>query len=231
MNSGVRHNSLSGRASIRFDSVHLKFGDRIVLENLSFSVAKGEKVVIRGESGSGKTSLLKGIAGAVNFFRGTVEVNGVLLSPATVQEIRKSIAYIGQEPVLGANRVRDALLLPFTFKSHRHHLPDDKQIHGLLKSLRLKPSILGQTADDLSGGEKQRIAVARAVLLKKTIYLADEITSALDPVNKDAVMDLLLDREHTVVSISHDPDWIARCDRVVVLEGGRLKEVHPIGNH
>lgn len=215
---------------ISFDRVSLGFGGPVVLEDISFSVGPGEKVVFQGESGSGKSTLLRAIAGARVPIAGTVSVNGTELSPGTVHNIRRSIAYIGQEPVLGAEQVRDALLLPFTFKAHRSQSPNETLVAELLNALRLSPSILEQLSSDLSGGEKQRIAVARAALLKKTIYLVDEITSALDPANKDAVMDVILADGNTVVSISHDPDWIARCDRVFTVENRNLSETLPLGH-
>lgn len=215
---------------ICFERVRLGFGEQIVLEDISFSIGSGEKVVFQGESGSGKSTLLRAVAGARVPITGTIRVNGAVLSPETVNTIRRSIAFIGQEPVLGAEGVRDALLLPFTFKAHRSTLPNEARVADLLKALRLSPSILEQSSSDLSGGEKQRIAVARAVLLKKTIYLVDEITSALDPANKDAVMDVILSGDNTVVSISHDVDWIARCDRVFTVENRNLSETLPIGH-
>ena len=143
-------------------------------------------------------------------------------TPAAI--IRKSIAFIGQEPVLGADRVRDALLLPFTYKAHRHLLPDLQTVTKYLQTLHLSSDILDKPCARISGGEKQRIAIARALLLDKTIFLTDEITSALDPESKAAVMQELFESDITLLSVSHDSDWIERCSRVITMKDAQLKE-------
>jgi putative ABC transport system ATP-binding protein len=209
---------------IRLEDLTVCFGELTLLDRVSMVIAPSEKIVIQGESGSGKTTLLKALVGAAAIVSGSVFFNGEPLTPDTVAGIRQSVAYIGQEPVLGADTVEDALLLPFSFKSHRGRRPADERIGDVLDAFRLGRSLLGRTCATLSGGQKQRIAIARAALLGKTVYLVDEVTSALDLTNKSAVMDHLLIPAHTVVSVSHDPDWIERCDRVVRLHAGRLLE-------
>lgn len=88
----------------------------------------------------------------------------------------------------------------------------------------LDPVILRQKSATLSDGEKQRLVIARTILLNKLIFLADEITSVLDPESKDTVFSFLLGSEHTVFSISHDPAWIRRCNRVFTIENSILRE-------
>jgi putative ABC transport system ATP-binding protein len=127
--------------------------------------------------------------------------------------------------VLGAATVREAVLLPFSFKAHRHHPPAEARIHGLLGQLHLPMDILGKPCARISGGEKQRIALLRALLLDKTIFLADEVTSALDPASRAAVMDELFRPEITLLSVSHDPAWAGACNRIVEMADSTLKEV------
>lgn len=93
-----------------------------------------------------------------------------------------------------------------------------------MQRLQLSPDILRQESGRISGGEKQRIALARGLLLGKNLYLLDEITSALDAASKKAVFDVFSDAGLTVLSVTHDPDWMERCDRVFELEDGRLTE-------
>lgn len=209
---------------ITFDNISIRMHRQTLLDDATLHIAGGEKVVVRGASGSGKSSLLKSVVGALPEATGSVSVDGVKLSPETVADIRTRIAFIGQEPVLGAERVRDAILLPFTFKAHSTELPAESRIIQLLARLHLSETILGKPCARISGGEKQRIAILRALLLEKTIFLADEITSALDPESRAAVMTELFRPEITLLSVSHDPEWINTCNRVIEIKNGQLKE-------
>jgi putative ABC transport system ATP-binding protein len=209
---------------IVFDNITLKVHHQLLLEGASLRLAEGEKVVLRGASGSGKSSLLKCAVGAIPIQEGIIRIDDVELSAQTVSDIRTRLAFIGQEPVLGTERVREALLLPFGFKAHRHALPEKSKIGQLLERLHLAPDILDKPCARISGGEKQRIAIARALLLNKTIFLADEITSALDPESRQAVMDELFRPGITLLSISHDPLWIARGNRVIEITDHQLKD-------
>lgn len=209
---------------IALENIKLQVHQKTLLDDVNLQLNKGEKLIVRGASGSGKSSLLKCIVGALPYTEGTVQVGGLKLSPTTVAVIRARIAFIGQEPVLGAERVRDALLLPFTFKAHRGNMPTQEGIVQLLDRLHLSPNILEQSCKRVSGGEKQRIAIARALLLGKTIFLADEVTSALDPESRAAVMHQLFRPEITLLSVSHDTEWINACGRMVEIQGTKLLE-------
>ncbi len=126
---------------------------------------------------------------------------------------------------MGAENVRDALLLPFQFKTHHENRPTDQQLIEVLQRLHLPADILGQESSRISGGEKQRIALARGLLLGKKVYLLDEVTSALDAESKQAVFDVFSDPDLTVLSVAHDPEWLVRCGIVIELEAGRLIEI------
>lgn len=207
---------------VRFDRVSVAAGERTILRELSFEIREGEKAVFRGKSGSGKSTVLKTLLGVYPVAEGDIYFAGRALDREVVGAIRACAAYIGQEPVLGADTVREALLLPFGFKAHRGEAPTAGKLAETLVRLGLAPSILEQDCSRVSGGEKQRIAVARAQLLGKRLYLLDEVTSALDPESKRAVLGFFADSTLTVLSVAHDPDWIARCDTVFELEDGRL---------
>ncbi len=209
---------------IEFQNITLKIHRQTLFDGASLHVVDGNKVVVRGASGSGKSSLLKCAVGALPMTSGSVRVDGLELSADTVAEIRGRLAFIGQEPVLGAENVRDALLLPFHFKAHSDNTPSEGRISQLLKRLHLSNNILEKPCKRISGGEKQRIAILRALLLDKSIFLADEVTSALDPESKAAVMNELFRPEITLLSVSHDPDWIKACNRVVEISNHQLTE-------
>ena len=210
---------------IRFDQVSVTAGKKTILSNISFALFPGEKAVLYGKSGSGKSSVLRTLLGLHSLTLGTIYFQEKPLTPASVQTIRSCTAYIGQEPILGAENVREALLLPFQFKSHREHRPSDRQLNEVLHRLHLPAGILSQDSSRISGGEKQRIALARGLLLGKKVYLLDEVTSALDTESKQAVFDVFSDPQLTVLSVAHDPEWLERCNIIFELEAGRLTQV------
>ena len=208
---------------IQFDRVGVSIHGKVILAGISFDLNAGDKAVFRGKSGAGKSTVLKTLLGLYPF-GGTVSFLGKPLDKSVIAEIRRCAAYIGQEPVLGAETVRDALLLPFQFKAHSGNKPSESKLIEALRTLHLPEAILSQDCSRVSGGEKQRIALARGLLLGKSLYLLDEVTSALDVESKQAVFDVFADPRLTVLSVAHDPDWIHRCGRVFDLEAGNTTE-------
>lgn len=215
---------------INFKNITLSVHKQLLLQDANLHIMPNNKVVIQGPSGCGKSSLLKCAIGAIPINSGAVRIQNNTLTAKTAAKIRSQIAFIGQEPILGANSVLDALMLPFTYKSHRHNRPTENQIQKTLDQLLLPTSILKKPSNRISGGEKQRIAIARALLLNKTIFFTDEITSALDPKSKSAVIAKLFRPEITLLSISHDPDWISKCSRKIELKSHKLTEINYHGD-
>ncbi len=119
---------------ISFSDVRIELYNRILFNNLSLIVKKGEKVVIIGPSGSGKSSLLRAAVGMVPL----TEIAGKVLSPENIMAIRSSMVFIPQEPLLGAETVREALLLPFSYKVHRGRTVSSQEVslHGPCCSAR-----------------------------------------------------------------------------------------------
>jgi len=215
---------------IRFDHVSVTVYEKTILSDISFSLFPGQKAVLCGKSGSGKSSVLRALLGLHPITSGTVYFQEQPLSSSSVQAIRSHTAYIGQEPMLGAETVREALLLPFQFKTHRGHRPTEAQLIEVLLRLQLPSDILSRESNRVSGGEKQRIALARGLLLGKKLYLLDEVTSALDRQSKQVVFDVFSDPNLTVLSVAHDPEWLELCDTIFELEAGRLTQVKRNGN-
>lgn len=207
---------------LQLNELSFRTGGQTILREITLLLTEGEKVVINGPSGCGKSSLLKMIAGAIRPDRGSIHFNGRVLDAESIGEIRAAVAFIGQEPTLAAATVREALLLPFGFKAHAHNRPTENQLTETIARLHLSAGILDKETARISGGEKQRVAIARAFLLQKRIFVADEITSALDPVSTAAVIHELFRPEFTVISASHDPDWIHVCDRTIEMKAGQL---------
>ena len=215
---------------IRFNQVSVTAQEKKILSNVSFTLFQGQKALLSGKSGTGKSSILRTLLGMHTIESGAVYFNDQPLSAKTVQSIRACTAYVGQEPVLGSDNVRDALLLPFQFKAHRNRQPSESEILDVLKRLKLPVELLESETRSISGGEKQRIALARGLLLGKTVYLLDEVTSALDSESKRAVFDVFEEPAFTVLAVSHDPEWHQFCDVVFKIEAGQLTEVSEHGN-
>ncbi len=211
---------------IELIDIHIERGGSLILENVCIQIDTGVKSVVTGPSGSGKTSLLLAVMGVFQPTHGRVLVDGKAVLPDSVGSVRKSIAFITQEPVLGAERVSDALLLPFSFKSNRQSSPSKERIDEVLGQLHLGPEILAKPSSKISAGEKQRIAIARALLLDKDIFLVDEATSALDQESKAAVIGMLTQPRFTVLSVSHDRAWIDRCQKEFRVANRSLQEAN-----
>jgi len=128
---------------IRFDQVTVTALDKIILSNISFALLPGQKAALYGKSGAGKSSVLRTLMGLHAIQSGTVYFQGEPLTSLSVRIIRNCTAYIGQEPVLGAESVREALLLPFQFKAHRHHRPTEAQLMAVLHRLLLPAATCG----------------------------------------------------------------------------------------
>lgn len=208
---------------IDLQSISYSVNHKILFNSLDFKLPESEKCVISGPSGSGKSTLLMMIAGLTNPDSGSITVNKWQVLKENLERIRSEIAFIGQEPVMGAETVEEALKLPFQFKTNRHQMPAQKTLDAALEQTGLEKQLLSRRTELLSGGEKQRVAISRAILLNKSIFLADEITSALDSDNKQLIINFFTrNRNITLLSISHDSDWINTFSHHYTLSNGKL---------
>lgn len=210
---------------IEYRDVSVSAGGRKILTDVTLAIATGEKAVIAGPTGAGKSALLLTLLGAYELSGGAIGFDGSPVTASRLAAVRRSVAYIGQEPVLGDGTVREAMLLPFRFAANRAATPDERHLEEVLSHLHLEPAILDRRTSVVSGGEKQRIAIARALVLGKEVFLADEITSALDTAGAEVVMDLFRRGSYTVIAVSHDPVWHQRFGTRISMEAGRILEV------
>ena len=183
-------------------------GEQQLLGGLSFSAEDGQVVCITGDSGCGKTSLLRAILGFIPLQEGHISVDGELLTPAAAGEFRKYIAYVPQDLAMPMETVAN-LATPFS----KARLMEEWQ------KLDLAPELYNKKVSELSGGQRQRIIISTLGLLKKTIVLADEPTSALDAHTTALVLayfKALAAGGATVITVSHDPAFTDGCDKKVV---------------
>jgi putative ABC transport system ATP-binding protein len=206
-------------AAIEVDRLSLAFGPRTVLRDFSMRVEDGETIVLAGPSGCGKSSVLACVLGFAVPSAGGIRICGAPLDPASAWRLRRSMALVQQEPDLGERTAQEWLEEPFAFAANARLRASLDKLPDILARLRLQPAILGQKGPQLSGGEKQRIALVSALLLDRPILLLDEPASALDSDSRRAVHDCLASlKDTTLLMVSHDDATSLRfADRIVQL--------------
>ena len=193
------------RIVIEFENIHLNFNNRSVIKNLSLKINQGDKVVISGKSGCGKSSLLSLVLGFITPCEGKVFFDGAGVDEKTVWDVRKRIAYIDQDTSLGSGSVNDLLDFVSRLKVNAHL---NFALDDLMKLFELNREVIPKSIKELSGGERQRLAIVIAVLLNRDVFFLDEITASLDKHLKRKVANFFLNRENwTCVIVSHDPVW------------------------
>jgi ABC-type multidrug transport system ATPase subunit len=205
---------LTKHPSITFNKVTFNFGAEAVLNHLSFDAAGGQHTVLKGESGSGKSTILNLLLGFELPHSGTITVNG---APLDIHEIRQQTAWLPQDLNMGTGLVKDVLTKPFEFEANQGSRPTQKQLTNSLHLLGLPAGTLEQQFRDLSTGERQRVGLAICYLLDKPLLLLDEPTSSLDLVSKQKTARLILKTKRTIISTSHDPFWVDKADNVITL--------------
>lgn len=185
-----------------------------VFENLSFTVKSGEKVVIVGKNGSGKSTLTKLLCGLFTNYHGSLKVNGTELSEFSMDSFRKQIAYAAQDPFLFEGSVRENIHLGNLNASDAE---TDELVDRLgIRELSEKKISAGQK--ELSGGEKQKISIARALLKNTSLLILDEPSNNLDQQTIEWLQNLIVYYPKTILYISHDQKMIELADQKICLE-------------
>ena len=195
-------------------------GEQQLLGGLSFSAEDGQVVCITGDSGCGKTSLLRAILGFIPLQEGHISVDGELLTPAAAGEFRKYIAYVPQDLAMPMETVGEMVRMPFALKANLATPFSKARLMEEWQKLDLAPELYDKKVSELSGGQRQRIIISTLGLLKKTIVLADEPTSALDAHTTALVLayfKALAAGGATVITVSHDPAFADGCDKKVII--------------
>lgn len=193
---------------ISLDNVSFSFKTKPIFDHFDLRVAPGEKVQIKGKSGTGKTTLFKLILGFVRPDKGKVLFNGEALGAKSVWQARRSMAYVSQDMSIGEGRVKDFLADLLSYEANRKLNVSREQIIALFSEFSLSEDLYESSISNLSGGEKQRIAIIASILIDRPVYLLDEITSALDEALKKKIVRYFMElKEKTILIISHDQVW------------------------
>lgn len=195
---------------LELQNLSLRLGGKPIFQDFNLKVAEGDKILIKGPSGTGKSTLLRLILGFVRPDQGEVRIDGEVLGQANVWSLRRRMAFVSQDLNIGSGKVKDFIRDIYGYRANQHLEYDEKQILAQFEQFDLEPDKLYQNIGKLSGGEKQRIALIVALLLDRELYLLDEVTSAIDEALRDKVIEHLAGLEDkTMIVVSHDRGWDA----------------------
>jgi ATP-binding cassette subfamily B protein len=227
---------LSGvRGDVRLEDVWFRYGDGApwTLEEIAAEIPAGTRTALVGETGSGKTTLAYLVARLYEAQRGCVSIDGVDIRDVTLQSLASTVGLVSQETYLFHASIRENLRFacPDATDEEIEDAARAAQIHELISSLPDGyDTPVGERGYRFSGGEKQRMAIARTVLRNPPVLILDEATSALDNDTERAVQQALdeLSRGRTTIAIAHRLSTIRDADQILVLDAGRIIER---GNH
>ena len=214
---------------LNLSKITLSFDNKTLFSDVSLIINQGDFIVIRGASGSGKSSFLRLLNRLIEPSSGKISADGAALSNTEVTSYRRRVGYVQQTPMLISGTVLENLTLPYTYKSATTKTPDRPRLEEDMVRFNLDDVKLDDLADNLSVGQKQRIALIRTLLTEPDIILRDEPTSALDPESRSIVENRLrsVNREQntTIVLVTHlDFDPGDKTARYFSIDDGHLRE-------
>lgn len=201
-----------------FRDVTLRFNGKTILNHFNWTVAEGDQVRIKGRSGTGKTTLFRMMLGFVHPDEGEICFKGETLSKSNIWEVRKCIGYVSQDLSLADGTVDDFLNDIRNYKSNKTLNVTRADIDNLFRGFSFGNEIYKEQINNLSGGEKQRLAIVAALMVDRPVYLLDEITSALDDDLKEKVVEYFMKLGKTLLVISHDSVWDSKDTKVLNME-------------
>ena len=215
--------------ALTFENVSFSYDSRQILKNVSFSILPGQKVAIVGDSGAGKSTIVKLLFRFYDVDSGCISLDGIKIDSLTQNALRQSIAIVPQDTVL----FNDSLL-----ENIRYGRPEagDDDVEAVIKMAHLSHFVeslpegwhtkVGERGLKLSGGEKQRVAIARAILKGSALLVFDEATSSLDSHSEQAILTALKEvaKGHTSLVIAHRLSTVVDADQIIVLSQGEIVE-------
>ncbi|MEG1821212.1 MAG: energy-coupling factor transporter ATPase [Malacoplasma sp.] len=218
--------------AIKLDSISFSYEEGLeVLSNIAFEINDNEYVCIIGHNGSGKSTISKILMGLLKPTSGSIEVYGNKINHLNLTYLRKNIGIIFQNPdsqFIGLTPEDDIAFGLENLKINREEI--GTIIRNVSNVIDIK-DFLNVEANMLSGGQKQKVAIASILAMNPRIIIFDESTSMLDPKSKKELKDIFLDlktkSKKTIISITHDMDEVLLCDKVIVLDKGKLVKIGP----
>ena len=193
---------------IELQNIGLTLEGKTLYDKLSIKVPSGGRLLIKGPSGTGKTTLLRMLLGFVLPDEGTVWIDGEKLTVHNVWQLRQKMAYVSQDIQIGRGTAEGFIKEILGFRNNRFLSYDKDKVKALLEDFQLDRDTLDKKLEDLSGGELQRFTIIVTLLLDRKIFLLDEVTSALDQPLKELIADYFSNmKDKTLIISSHDAVW------------------------
>lgn len=211
---------------LEFQNVYFIKDNKTILKDITLSFNHGDYISVVGTSGSGKSTFLKLCCHLVSPTEGIILFRSKSIMEHNPMELRKNIAYCFQTPYLFGETVVDNITFPYHL---RNITVDLRRVEELFVLFNLDKEYLGKSIKNLSGGEKQRIALIRTLLFKPEILLLDEVTSALDVENTIIVENVMKSLSHegtTIIWVTHNPEQSKRnANKLLTFEAGETKSL------
>lgn len=215
---------------IHFHNVTFRYGNRKpVLNQISFTIPKGRKVALVGASGSGKSTIVKLLLKYYELESGEITIGGVDIREFSNDSLRRAISYVPQNIELFSKSIYDNIRVS-KMNATLDEVREAAKVadaHDFIKRLPMQYyTFLEEAGNGLSGGEKQRIALARAFLKKNEFYILDESTSNLDFATENIIFDMIYNklRDKSMLIIAHRLATVKNCDKIIVLREGEILE-------
>lgn len=214
---------------ITFDRVNFDYDGRAIIKDLSFDIPVGQKVAIVGDSGAGKSTLIKLLFRFYDVNSGSISINGIDIKTLSLETLRQAIAIVPQDTVLFNDTLFENIRYgrPTATEDEVKQAAKLAHLSDFIDSLPLRwETRVGERGLKLSGGEKQRVSIARAILKGAPILVFDEATSSLDSHAEKAILDALKAAAsgHTSLVVAHRLSTIVDADKIIVLSQGQIVE-------
>jgi subfamily B ATP-binding cassette protein MsbA len=217
---------------ISFNNVSFKYNQEQVLEDISFKIKKGETVAIVGHSGSGKSTIADLLIRFYDVVEGSIKIDNINVKKINLSQLRNLMGVVSQDSILFNDTVINNIAFGVEIENSQV-LESSKMANAdkFIQNLDEKyETFIGDAGNKLSGGEKQRLSIARAIYKNPEILILDEATSSLDTKSEKAVQEALnrLMKNRTSLVIAHRLSTIQNADKIIVLDNGKIVEM---GNH
>lgn len=200
-------------------------GETKILKDINLEIEQGKYLTVVGPSGSGKSTFMRILASMISATTGEVLFHGKDIATFEPIEYRQRVSYAFQQPTLFGKTVRDNLAFPFEVRKQEF---DEAKVIKYLEMVNLSQDYIDKSVNDVSGGEKQRIALLRNLLFQPEVLITDEVTAGLDTENKAIVHKMLNEfneRGLTILRVTHDESEIEASADKITIKNGVLQNV------